>query len=43
MVKTYPASTTNKKSELLNEISEETEELIKTFVTSIKTAERKRK
>ncbi len=32
-----------KKPELLNEILEETEELIKIFVTSIKTAEKKKK
>jgi len=32
-----------KKPELLNDILEETEELIKIFVTSIKTAERKQK
>ncbi len=32
-----------KKPELLNDILEETEELIKIFVTSIKTAEKKRK
>jgi hypothetical protein len=33
----------NKKIELLNDILEETEELIKIFVTSIKTAEKKKK
>ena len=43
MVKTYPACATIKKPELLNDILEETEELIKIFVTSIKTAEKKRK
>ena len=32
-----------KKPELLNDILEETEELIKIFVTSIKTAEKKKK
>jgi four helix bundle protein len=32
-----------KKLELLNDILEETEELIKIFVTSIKTAEKKKK
>ena len=32
-----------KKPELLNDILEETEELIKIFVTSIKTAEKKQK
>jgi hypothetical protein len=32
-----------KKPELLDDISQETEELIKIFVTSIKTAEKKRK
>jgi four helix bundle protein len=32
-----------KKSELLNDMLEETEELIKIFVTSIKTAEKKKK
>jgi hypothetical protein len=32
-----------KKHELLNDILEETEELIKIFVTSIKTAEKKQK
>ena len=32
-----------KKPELLNDILEETEELIKIFVTSIKTAEKKGK
>jgi hypothetical protein len=32
-----------KKPELLNDILEETEELIKFFVTSIKTAEKKQK
>ena len=31
------------KPELLNDILEETEELIKIFVTSIKTAEKKKK
>ncbi len=33
----------NKKTELLNDILKETEELIKIFVTSIKTAEKKKK
>ncbi len=32
-----------KQSELLNDILQETEELIKIFVTSIKTAEKKQK
>ncbi len=43
MVKTYSACTTNKKLELLDDILQETEELIKIFVPSIKTAEKKRK
>ena len=43
MVKTYSACTTNKKPELLNDILQETEELIKIFVTSIKAAEKKQK
>ncbi len=43
MLKTYPECTTNLKPELLNDILEETEELIKIFVTSIKTAEKKHK
>ncbi len=41
MVKTYPACTTNIKPELIKYILKETEELIKIFVTSIKTAENK--
>ncbi|MBC8175834.1 MAG: hypothetical protein H8E19_00405 [Deltaproteobacteria bacterium] len=32
-----------KKPELLDDISEETEELIKIFVTSVKTAKKKKK
>ncbi len=43
MVKTYPACTTNQKPELINDILEETEELIKIFITSINTAEKKQK
>ncbi len=38
MVKTYSKVPLIKKPELLNDILEETEELIKIFVTSIKTA-----
>ncbi len=43
MVETYPACTTNQKPALLNDTIEETEELIKIFVTSINTAEKKQK
>jgi hypothetical protein len=43
MVKTYSACTPIKRTELLDDILQETEELIKIFVTSIKTAEKKRK
>ena len=42
MVKTYSACTTHKKPELLNDILQKTEECIKIFVTSIKTAEKKK-
>ena len=43
MVKTYSACTTNQKPDLLDDILQETDELIKIFVTSIKTAEKKKK
>jgi hypothetical protein len=42
MVKTCSAGTTYKKPELLDDILQETEELIKIFVTRIKTAQRNR-
>ena len=42
MVKTYWACATHKKPEPLNDNLQETGELIKIFVTSIKTAEKKK-
>ena len=41
MVKAFSACTTNSRPELLDDILQETEELIKIFVTSIKTDEKK--
>jgi hypothetical protein len=42
MLKTYSACATNKKPEPLNDNLQETGELIKILVTSIKTAEKKK-
>jgi len=42
-IKFHGVKMMNKKPELLNDILEETEELIKIFVTIIKTAEKKKK
>jgi hypothetical protein len=43
MAEAYSTCAAIKKPELLNDILQETEELIKIFVTSIKTAKKKKK